>query len=527
MNALLRPARAGTHAARVGPVRTGTSTARAGRVPRARATLVELLPVLAIAVAVAATRLPFMADQLWAWDSVLYARALERGFHVDFELAGQRPQPPGYILYLAFASLFRVAGASTNAALVLVSVLAGAAGAAAVFVLGRRLAGPVPGAIAALAYACNPLAWMYASIAYPYALLGALSVSLAALFHHARDLGLRWWALASLAFGLCSGFRQDLLLLVGVLWLWMLARAGWRDRAIAAACVAAGIVVWLVPTAALSGGLDGYLTALARQTDHVASTYSVQAQGLSALSFNLRFTVYALAWGLLGFAVVLGGAGLARLLASRAARGPLLGPHGRFFAAWLLPGLAFYVAVHIGEWGYVLSVLPGLYVLAAVAIAHIAAAMPGRPRVAWRTLAAVVALAPALIFLASAERFSAAAIRSHDEALTARVAYVRATFATDRTIVLAREDFLLVRHYLPQFRAWLYDPEPHRRGMAKSKKAMRTTTFVLFTEGLQPRPGLQVTEVEVAPGVSLSYFTVEPGEVIEFSGEYFMVRDTR
>ena len=486
-----------------------------------------LLPVVAVAVLVAASRLPFAADHLWAWDSVLYARALERGFHVDFEMIGQRPQPPGYILYLALANLFRVAGAGTNGALVLVSIVSSGVGAAAVFVLGRRLAGVTPAAIAALAYACSPLVWMYSSIAYPYALLGAGSVILAALFQHSRPRGLRWWAFASLSFGLGSGFRQDLLLLLGILWLWMLVPASWRQRCIAAACVGAGILVWLVPTAALSGGLGSYLLALAKQTDQVRATYSIQAQGLSALSFNIGFTLEALAWGLVGFAIVLAGGGLVQLAASRRAGSPSLGQQGWFFAAWVLPALLFYVAVHIGEWGYLLSVLPGLYVLAAVSITRLAALLPQRPQLAWHGVAALLALAPAFTFVASDAQFSAAAIRTHDQAWTARIAYVTANFPTDRTVVLAREDFLLVRHYLPQYRAWLYDPEPHRNGMAKSKKTMRTTTIVMFTEGLRPRPGLQVSEVEVAPGIRLSYFTVEPGEVVEFSGERFMVRDTQ
>ncbi|MDO8563235.1 MAG: hypothetical protein Q7S25_05275, partial [Candidatus Limnocylindria bacterium] len=56
---------------------------------------------------VLASRLPFVTHALWAWDSVLYARALEHGFHVDFDLADQRPQPPGYLLYVASAAALR------------------------------------------------------------------------------------------------------------------------------------------------------------------------------------------------------------------------------------------------------------------------------------------------------------------------------------------------------------------------------------------------------------------------------------
>lgn len=483
-----------------------------------------LVPTL-IGLAVAASRLPFLAEQLWAWDSVLYARALERGFHVDFDLAGQRPQPPGYILYLSFASLFRAFGADTNTALVLVSVIASGLGAAAIFALARRFA-PAPAAfIAAVAFACDPLVWTYGVVAYPYALLGALSVTLAALFLHARDAGPRWLAFASLAFGLVGGFRQDLYLLLGVLWLWMLAPATWRLRALCAGCAAAGMVVWLIPTAALSGGLGAYLSALGQQTDQVRSTYSVQAQGLEALWENARFTLYALAWGLLAFSILLAGVGAARGLVFLRERRASVGGRARFFAAWLLPGATFYIAVHIGEWGYVLSILPGLYVLAALAISRVAMELHGRPRGAWLGLAGLAATLPALVFVSSAERFSAAAVDDHDNALAARVAYVKNTFPAATTVILAREDFLLVRYYLPAYRAWLYDPAPYGNDVAKRKKTMHTTTIVIFTQGLTPRQSLDVRSVEVAPGVGLSYFTVEPGDVLEFYGERYTVRE--
>lgn len=477
-----------------------------------------------IAVAVVASRLPFAAEQLWAWDSVLYARALERGFHVDFELAGQRPQPPGYILYVAFAWLFRELMRDTNAALVLVSILASGAGAGAIFALARRSAPVHAAAIAALAYACDPLVWLYGVVAYPYTLLGALSVILASLFLHAREAGVRWCVFASAAFGLVGGFRQDLYLLLGILWLWMLGRASWRGRALCAASAAAGVIIWLVPTAALSDGLGAYLGALGQQTNDVRSTYSVQAHGLGALWANGRFTVAALVWGLLAFGMLLVVVGATRALAFL--RGPrAVSARTRFFAAWLVPGVVFYVVVHIGEWGYVLSVLPGLYVLGALAIWTIARELRGRQRAAWLGLAVTAAIAPAAVFLASAEHFSAATVRYHDAALSARVEYVKATFPAESTIVLARENFLLVRYYLPAYRAWLYDPTPHGSDAAKRKKMMRTTTIVIFTEGLTSRRSLVVRSVEVAAGVSLSYFTVERGEVLELYGERYMVRD--
>src|SRR5947207_872187 len=77
-----------------------------------------------LGVCTALSRLPFVADRLWEWDSVLYARALEHGFHVDAVLAGMRPHPPGYIFYVGAADVAKLVGLDSDHALVAVSVLA-------------------------------------------------------------------------------------------------------------------------------------------------------------------------------------------------------------------------------------------------------------------------------------------------------------------------------------------------------------------------------------------------------------------
>src|SRR5688572_4877784 len=87
-----------------------------------------------------ATRLPFASAQLWAWDSVLYARALENGFHVDYVTASQRPHPPGYLLYVGAAAFARQFTVDSNSALVLISMLASSLAATALFLFARRFA---------------------------------------------------------------------------------------------------------------------------------------------------------------------------------------------------------------------------------------------------------------------------------------------------------------------------------------------------------------------------------------------------
>lgn len=475
---------------------------------------------------VLASRLPFVTHVLWAWDSVLYARALEQGFHVDFDLAEQRPQPPGYLLYVASAAALRGALGDSNAALVAVSVLASALGALAVFLVARRFCGTGTSLFVAAGFAANPLVWTYGEVAYPYAVLALLSVTLAGLFWAARPGPALGTLLASFAFGLLTGFRQDLFLLLGTLWLWLVWPRGWRVRAMAAALVACGALVWLVPTAMLSEGFETYVIALTQQSGAVQTSYSVPAQGLAALSYNLRFTAYALGWGLLAFAVILAGLALGALLYRLRTRSDEhLTPSRGFFLAWVGPGLLFYVAVHIGEWGYVLSVLPALYVLAGALLARPVRLLRG-PAGAWGALGAAIALAPALLFLAGTDRFSAAALARHDRAVIARVDYVRAHFPADRTIIVTREDFLTVRYYLPEYRTWLYDTQPHHDAQ-KRKHAMRATTLVLFTRGLTPRQNLDVRYAQAADGVAIRYVSIEPGAVLEFYGDGFQVREQR
>src|SRR5207244_8742601 len=101
-------------------------------------------------------------------------------------------------------------------------------------------------------------------------------------------------------------------------------------------------------------------------------------------------------------------------------------PGGIFFALWILPPLLFYLLVHIGEWGYVLSLVPGLFALLAWLLRPIIAATP-RP---WRVvgallLAANVLVGAGLFVLGDDPVFSAASLSAHDRATDAKTQYLR------------------------------------------------------------------------------------------------------
>jgi hypothetical protein len=437
-----------------------------------------------------------------------------------------------------------------NAALVAVSVLATALAAGTIFLLARRLAGAPAAAVAALAFAFNPLVWLYGEVAYPYTLLAFLVAALALIFHTARPASAGWRVAASVGFGLAAGFRQDLLLILCPLWLWMLWPASWRERAVHIVALAAACLCWFVPSALLSGGFERYINSVRLAADGVgASSIADGTSGWSALSYNVRMTLVAIAWGTLAFGAFLLSATLLRITRWWRARqgspartqpvmdrgkpqsplGQKLALHGGalFFALWLLPAVFFYAFVHIGEWGYALSLLPGFYILGAVHLGDGLRWLLATRRWARPALASLV-VGPAAIFLFSQDLiFAASAIDYRQDAMAAKIAYVRAAFPPESTIIITRGEYLHVRYYLPQYRTWYHDPRPYKRQVATRKHCRKATVVVLFAPDLWPMRAQDVSVAQVAPGVSLRYYLIEPGSSVRLTGERVSIMEPR
>jgi Dolichyl-phosphate-mannose-protein mannosyltransferase len=461
-----------------------------------------------LAVLVLASRIPFAPKTLWAWDSVLYARALEQGFHVGADLADQRPHPPGYVFYVALASAFRLVTRDSNAALVAVSVLASALTAAAVYLLCRRYAGRALSVVVALGAASAPLVWTYGEVAMPYALLGLLSIVLAVLLRDARSRPWPAALIASAGLGLAAGFRQDVLLLLGPLWLWMLAARSWRERVMCVGALGIAALAWFVPSAVLSGGVAAYLATLAGQAGRVSELSP--AAGGDALLRNTLLTVYALWWGLVGFALLLIAAIVARVVARRRPS-----EDAAFFALWLIPAALVYVTIHIGDPGYLMSMLPGLYVACAALLAPIAVSAP---RVAVAFVAILVAINVG-VFVAADTPFSARAIARHDSSVDQRVAFIRGKFPPASTAILAQSEYLTARYYLPEYHVLFFGDHPEVLSQAvREVRITSPSTLVVFgaiasgsTELAMPsHPGDPVPWADIDGTFSLLAYDLEP-----------------
>jgi len=451
-------------------------------------------------------RLPFATTNLYAPDSVLYARGMAL-----FDPFDQRPQPPGYLWYVLVLRAMDLVTHDPNRAMTIVSAVAGAATVALLYVLAARLYDERTGRVSALFVLTAVTFWAYGGVAYPYTLLAALTTLCALLLWRALDpaltrtgRGLRL-LIASAAWGVAIGFRSDLAIFLAPVWLLAATRASLWTAAASAAIVGALVGAWVFASAVADGGLARFLEAVRIQSTFVDDRYSVFGNGPTAIYRNLYELGRFLGRGLY-FLIPL----VVMTLISAEARRIELRDRARttFLALWLLTPLAFYVFIHVGEYGYVFSMLPGLAILGARGAIALAKGMRMPRTFKWIVAAAV--LGNAAIFLLSDTPLSARDIARHDRGIDEKIAYL-ASFAPEATLVVTAYDDALVNHYLHGPPVLRYDPvatpaftEPLSCGAAAAREPCGGTDVdvVLWDDLLRAEgPGWQ--EVRMAHGARL------------------------
>jgi len=325
--------------------------------------------VVTLVLAVFATRLPFMTQTLYAFDSANYALAVRDFYNVAFH----QPHPPGYPLYVLVAKGIYFVVRDANRALVLEGILWSALAVGFTTLLARNMFGRGVGLLAGLLLTTTVGFWGYGEVAYPYVALAGETATLAWLAHRvisgSRELVVWFGA----AWAISLGVRWDAAVFCTPLWLWALwASSAWRLRLTSVAGAAMIVVGWAVPMINISGGWDSFRGALnaymqvwSPQSAYVIGAFA--AGGETQATYNLNFLVnylrQMLGVGILLVPYILG----RRFWPSNLATDE----RSRFLAVWALPPLLVYVFAHLGEPGYVLSLAPQAALLAAVAIADI------------------------------------------------------------------------------------------------------------------------------------------------------------
>lgn len=394
------------------------------------------------------TRLPWMSQILYHWDSVNFAYAMR-----DFNMALDQPQPPGYIFYVWLTRLVDMIFHNAQQTMVAISVTASFLAAIALYFLGKTIFNRGAGLLAALFLIFSPLFWFYGEIALPHT-LDALLVTLAALFLFQTMRGNRRALVpAILVLVVAGGVRQQTLVFLVPLILFSLRKVGWKNFILAGVLGGLLCLTWFLPLIVLNGGLANYMLIMNEFSTRFQTTTSLlMGAGLWGLSRN--FSKYALytsyAWSLFGLPVAAG----AVVFLRRGWRAwfqetPV------FLGLWILPVSLFYLVVHMGQEGLVFVYLPALLLLSAVALLDLVKVIPTR-----RLITTGLLLASAAIFLFLPEfpmgpngqrLLTRDTLVNSDHYFFERFEAIRKNYPPSSTIIIA-SNWHHVQYYLPDYR---------------------------------------------------------------------------
>lgn len=413
--------------------------------------------VTTLALLVVVTRWPFRTQYLFNWDAANFALATRH-----FDVALHQPHPPGYPYFVGLGALISLITGDANAALVAASMLLEALAVMALYLLGTRLFGHRAGLAAALLLVVSVTFWSYGELALAYPALAAFSTLVAYFAYRCIVLRNDLLLPCAMAYGLGSGFRPDLALFLLPLLLASCYRRPVGRVALALAVALGGVLLWLLPVMALSGGPSGYWeVSWAYFGADVVERYAPTARGLAGLTVNLRDTGQYLLHALYAEALVVAGGIL--LLLWRRPRGDERATY-LFLLGWMAPMAVFYVFVHIGDPGYVFSMLPALLLLGIGGWRRMLSGASEQGRTLAACGLALALLANTLLFLLHQRPLTLPGLRASDAGAAARLDYLR-SHRPQEVLLVSYDSYKSLRYYLPQYTnsVWLDTATPRRQ----------------------------------------------------------------
>lgn len=506
--------------------------------------------VAALGLGTALSRVPFRSRYLFSWDSANFALALD-SYNVGFH----QPQPPGYPLYVASAWVARLVLRDANASYVALSIVASGLAVLCLALAARQLYGRTVAILAAVLLATSSVFWSQGEVAYPYAFLAfftSLVGWLCALIRGDTRRAGTLTVLAGLAIGIGAGFRTELFAFLGPLWLYAsLRRDGrWADRLQATiagtAALLLAVAAWYVPMVQRSGGWASYQDATRGYYAYFIQTTSGAGRLLLGVLENARALVGYVYNGL-GLALVPAIYFLGRFFAPPRI---VADRRVRFLVLWMAPPLAFYLTVHIGNPGYVLSFIPPFCIYAALATrGMVEDFLEALGSVPWRrplwdgvgwvtpavtTLVAAIGVTNALLFLAGNGEGRYREIRQIDRTISRQLAIIREQFPPERSVLFAYDRSRQYRYYLPAHRIeLLFDVAVAGAVTDTSRYWERRRTFVVPTgldavlfpdlgRNTSDQPGL-VERIDLGDGVDLYVARVRRGDEVRYGYQYASV----
>lgn len=300
-------------------------------------------------------RIPFRAAYPVNWDAVQLALGTQ-----SFDLHHHQPHPPGYIGFIGLGWLINQLTADAILSLTMLSIVSGALAPALMFLYARSFLSDRFAFLTALLFGISPLVWYYSEVALTYSAEAAVGVAFMLMAHRSiRNGSFRDLIAATLVLSLVGSLRQSAMIFLIPVWMYCAWQFPWKERLQSSALMGVVSAAWAVPLIWLSGGLSSYLRESRALADLIGGQTSILSLNFGGLQMNATFVLAGILIGLnLGLVII----GVALALGVRPLR--RLSRQDRiFYVLWLSPALATFLLGHTGQLGYILLLLPPLFLL--------------------------------------------------------------------------------------------------------------------------------------------------------------------
>ncbi|MGK7899661.1 MAG: ArnT family glycosyltransferase [Xenococcus sp. (in: cyanobacteria)] len=485
-----------------------------------------LIPAIALCCLGIITRLPFQSQIVWG-DGGNFALAVE---HFDMRLA--QPQMPGmFIIFIGFARFFNLFLHNPTASLVMVNVVASGVAAAMMYIIGTTWFNSRVGWTAALLMLTSPLIWFNGEMALSHMIEFAWVVL---IDYAAYRTGLgekKALFILGILMGLAGGIRPStpfFLLPVALVATFVGLRKrkfNWQDVIVAVLMGLIAIALWMTPLIISTGGWDSYWGMIWQWLP--LHTQRQDADSWVKFIDNILLLLKAVLRAV-GLAII-------PLLWVVAIKKPNWLKSCRrnwgnnVIALSVIPGLLFFLLVHLRRKAQTMTIMPGFILLAALAIVSFSEDIwPGK-RQRWALLTAVIVSLNGLFFIFGPLGVPTwREIRSFDAKFIEPIEFIQENFDPKTTAILAHPlHKRIVPVYLREYQ------QPHLSSLVANNREQpqilqaNIDTLVLLDRKIlrNPEQSKDFQKLEMPSGKMIRYLTWSEDQQLEVTTEYVKLID--
>ncbi len=475
-----------------------------------------------------ALRIPFRSHFAYHWDCAQFALAVG-----NYNIRISQPQAPGFYGYVMLGRLVDAVVGEHHAALVWLSVIAGALLVALGYLLATSMFGRRCGLGVGLILLTSPLCWFHSEVALSTIVDSVLVVSFVLAAWRAMQGGVTPWqtVLLAMLFAAVGGVRSQSALLLVPLWGYVLWRYSGSSRSLKIlGSMALGSILclgWFVPVVKSAGGLASYGELLRLKSQFDAPRIVWRGGGLEALLTDISCMGRACWVGLLAAAIIALTEYIHRVVFEKPSTGdhfyrdhkkPLL-----VLALWAIPMLLFDLLMYAALPGHILNFFPAIVILASLGLVRFSGRFAASFTVSRSSVDGavftIVALLNIFVFVYSplpvkrlllGVDLTGVEIRQHDSALAKCFQMIRQRWPSKDVVLYHRHEdfywgFRQFQYHLPDYRNVLLDADCSLPGALGTKMWVGYGEQTSFVNNLPLFSGTEVLLV-VPPGETLDLF---------------------